>query len=306
MGQSQGPAGAHGQRSVTIGQRAFVLLQHVLPKVLLTRFGGLMSTQRFRPLVRFIIRRFIAHYGVAMHEAANPDPDAYGSFNEFFTRRLRDDARPEPDDPLALAGPCDGTVSECGPLDGTRVLQAKGVTYAAADLLGDAALAERFRDGSFATLYLSPRDYHRVHMPADGVLERMLYVPGGLYSVNPATVAARRGLFARNERVVSVFRHPGGSSFAVILVGAMVVGGIRTRWAGRVTPRSREPWNLVADAPVHLARGEEMGLFELGSTVILMFQGRKVGWDASLAPGVPVRVNAPVGRWLEPRTASDA
>ncbi|HSG88997.1 MAG TPA: archaetidylserine decarboxylase [Pseudomonadales bacterium] len=289
---------------MTFGQRAFLLLQHLLPKVLLTRFGGFVAGLRIRALRRFVIRRFIAHYGVAMHEAANPDPDAYGSFNEFFTRRLREDARPMPATAAEIASPCDGTVSEAGPLDGTRVLQAKGVTYAAADLLGDAALAERFRDGAFATIYLSPRDYHRVHMPADGVLERMIYVPGGLYSVNPATVAARRGLFARNERIVSVFRHPSGASFAMVLVGAMVVGGIRTTWAGRVTPRSAEPWNMVADAPVKLARGDEMGLFELGSTVILIFEGGSVGWRPELAPGAPIRLGRTIGRWLEPRAAA--
>lgn len=283
---------------MTLGERAFLLLQHLLPKTLLTRFGGFVAGLEIRWLSRFIIRRFIDHYDVAMHEAANPDPLAYRSFNEFFTRRLRDDVRPMPEDPGDVAAPCDGTLSECGPLDGTRMLQAKGVHYSCAELLGDASLGESFRDGSLATIYLSPRDYHRVHMPADGVLERMIYVPGGLYSVNPATVAARPGLFARNERVVCVFRSPVRGRFAVVLVGAMIVGGIRTSWAGRITPRTGEPWRMVADAPVRLGRGDEMGLFELGSTVILLFEGGRVGWRPELAPGTPVRLGRPIGRLL--------
>jgi len=290
---------------VSPGDRAFVLLQGLVPQVLLTRFAGFMANRRARWLRQFLIRRFIATYDVAMDEAANPDPDAYGSFNEFFTRRLRADARPLPADPGAVVSPCDGTLSAYGPLDGSRLIQAKGVPYRAEDLLGEPSLADCFRDGSFATVYLSPRDYHRVHMPADGVLERMIYLPGGLFSVNPATVRARKGLFNRNERLVCVFRSPTLGRFAMVLVGAMIVGGIRTSWAGRITPRSSEGWRITAEARVRIGRGEEMGLFELGSTVILLFEGGRVGWDPQLESGARLRMGAAVARTLEPRREQD-
>ena len=281
---------------MTPGQRAFVWLQHLLPQKLLTAFAGAFARRQVPLLSGLAIRLFIRLFRVDMTQSACSDPGAYRSFNAFFTRALIDDARPLAAAP-ALLCPCDGVVSECGPLDGTRLLQVKGVSYRAADLLADPALAENFRDGSFATIYLTPADYHRVHMPTDGYLERMLYVPGSLYSVNPATVAGRPGLFARNERVVSSFRGEDGH-FAMVLVGAMIVGGIRTRWAGRVTPRTAEPWQMAADARVLLERGDEMGLFELGSTVVLLFPGGTVALDPDLAPGRRVRMGEAIGRML--------
>ena len=289
--------GAPGPRRA----RAFLLLQRLLPRTLLTRVAGTLSRlRRPAPLRRLAIRLFVRHYGVDMSEAANPDPDAYESFEAFFTRRLRDDARSWDEDRLALSSPCDGTVSQCGRLDGRRLLQAKGRPYTADALLADPNLAEAFTGGSFATLYLSPRDYHRVHMPQDAVLERMAYVPGGLWSVNELTVTARRGLFARNERLVCVFR--GASSrFAMVLVGALVVGGIRTTWAGRITPRTAEPWQLTTEARVAFRRGDEMGLFELGSTVILLYPDASLAWSPALEAGAPVRLGQTIGRFLEAR-----
>ncbi len=282
---------------MTLRQRAFLGLQHLLPKTLLTRLAGAFARRRIPLLTPWVMRTFIRAYGVNMEEAAQPDPAAYPTFNAFFTRPLHSAARPLAPPP-ALLCPCDGAVSEAGALDGDRLLQAKGVTYTTAQLLGDASLAESFRGGSFATLYLAPRDYHRVHMPADGVLESMTYLPGGLYSVNPATAAARPGLFARNERVVTTFLGA-GDRFAVVLVGAMIVGGIRTPWAGRVTPRSAESWRMRADTPLLYARGSEMGTFELGSTVILLFPQGRARLDDALIPGRKVRMGEAIGEVYE-------
>lgn len=278
---------------MTPGQRAFLWLQYLLPRVLLTRLMGALSRPAIPLLTPLVIRCLIRFFRIDMSEAAEPDPAAYASVNAFFTRRLRPGVRPLAAAP-ALLCPCDGRVSEAGSLDGGRLLQAKGIHYSAADLLGDAALAESFHGGSFATLYLAPADYHRVHMPADGVLEGMRYQPGGLFSVNTATVAARRGLFARNERVICHFRGA-GESFVMVLVGAMMVGGIRTPWAGRVTPRSAEPWQMRTGQPPVCARGSEMGTFEFGSTVILLFPPQRVALDPALKPGRKLRMGEAIG-----------
>ena len=283
---------------MTLGQRAFLWLQHLLPKTLLTQLAGAFARRSIPLLTPFVMRQFIRAYEVNMAEAAQPDPAAYPTFNAFFTRPLRAGARPLARPP-ALLCPCDGAVSEAGSLDGDRLLQAKGVTYTAAQLLGDANLAESYRGGSFATIYLAPSDYHRVHMPADGMLQSMGYLPGGLYSVNPATAAARPGLFARNERVVATFLGA-GDRFSMVLVGAMIVGGIRTPWAGRVTPRSSEPWQMAADTRRFCARGSEMGTFELGSTVILLFPPGRAQFDANLTPGRKVRMGEAIGEVFEP------
>lgn len=283
---------------MTPSQRAFLWLQYLLPKTLLTRLAGAFARRRIPWLTPWVMRRFIQAYDVDMEEAAEPDPAAYPTFNAFFTRPLRKGVRPLAPPP-ALLCPCDGAVSEAGSLDGDRLLQAKGVTYTAAELLGDPGLAESFHGGSFATLYLAPRDYHRVHMPADGMLESMAYLPGGLYSVNPTTAAARTGLFARNERVVTTFQGA-GDRFAMVLVGAMIVGGIRTPWSGRVTPHSAEPWRLTADSRRFCPRGSEMGTFELGSTVILIFPRGRARLDETLTPGRKVRMGEAIGTVPEP------
>ena len=289
----------------TPGARGFLLLQRLVPQLLLTRLAGAFARARLGPLTQLAIRLFVRRYGVVLAEAEAADPRAYERFNEFFTRPLRAGVRPIDGDPATVSSPCDGAVSEAAPLDGTRLLQVKGVHYRAEELLGDAALAARFAGGSFATLYLSPRDYHRVHMPLDGTLERMSYVPGPLFSVNPATVEARPGLFARNERVVCSFRGPQGP-FVMVLVGAMIVGGIRTVWAGRVTPRTTEPWRLALETPVTLRRGEEMGRFELGSTVILLHPPGQVAWDPGLLPEARVQVGAAIGRLAGPGPGAGA
>ncbi|MBU6257766.1 MAG: phosphatidylserine decarboxylase [Burkholderiales bacterium] len=278
------------------GERVAVLLQHALPKQALTRLGGIVARARGGAATTALIRWFITRYGVDMAEAAAPDPAAYRSFNEFFTRALAPGARP-----LAAADwicPVDGAISQFGAIGGDRIFQAKGHDYSATALLGgDAALAAQFRDGHYATLYLSPRDYHRIHMPAAGRLRRMVHVPGALYSVNPATARGVPGLFARNERVVCVFDGACGP-WALVLVGATIVGSMATVWHGVVNPprpgRLRE-WSYQGSA-VELARGQEMGRFLLGSTVVLLLPAGGLEFESTWAPGGAVRMGQAMAR----------
>ena len=271
----------------------FVILQHLLPKLALTRLAGALASHEGGALTRLVIERFIRHYGVDMAEALQPDPARYRSFNDFFTRALRPDARPLAD--RALVCPVDGAVSQLGPIDDGRILQAKGHLYTAHALLaGDATLARRFRDGQFATIYLSPRDYHRIHMPCDGQLQQMVYVPGSLYSVNPTTVAGVPGLFARNERVICVFEAPWGP-WVLVLVGATIVGSMATTWHGVVNPPRPGRvchWQYPAtgDKAVSLARGDEMGRFLLGSTVVMLFPPGAPELSSDWQPGQAVRM----------------
>jgi phosphatidylserine decarboxylase len=254
-----------------VSDRLAVLPQYLLPQKALTVFAGWVAGGRWGAVTTAIIRRFIRRYQVNMSEAANPDPASYATFNEFFTRALKEGARP-----LAAASyvcPVDGAISQFGAIERDQIFQAKGHSYSTTALLGgDAALAAQFEDGSFATLYLSPRDYHRIHMPCDGVLERMIYVPGALFSVNPTTARGVPGLFARNERVVCVFDTARGP-MVLVLVGATIVGSMATVWHGVVNPpRSRavREWRY-ADRKVQLKQGEEMGRFLLGSTVVMLW-----------------------------------
>ena len=255
----------------------FVALQHVLPKLALTIFAGWVAHWRGGRITHAIIEWFVAKYQVNMAEAADTDISHYASFNDFFTRALRTDARPLADAPFVC--PVDGAISQLGPIQGHQVFQAKGHNYSTQALVGgDAALAAQFQDGAFATIYLSPKDYHRIHMPSAGRLRRMMHVPGELFSVNPATARGVPGLFARNERVVCVFDMPAdeGTSpkqFVLVLVGATIVGSMATVWHGLVNPprtgRLRE-WTYDEQA-IHLKQGDEMGRFLLGSTVVLLW-----------------------------------
>lgn len=287
-----------------MSDRLRVLPQYLLPKQALTRVMGALARRESGGATTWVIRRFIARYGVDMHEAAEPDPAAYASFNAFFTRALKPGARPLADAPLVC--PVDGAISQFGPVEQGRLLQAKGHHYTTAALLGgDAALAGRFHDGRFATLYLSPRDYHRIHMPCAGRLLRMIHVPGELFSVNPTTARGVPGLFARNERVVCVFEGTGAvrGPFALVLVGATIVGSMATAWHGVVNPpRSRQlrEWRYE-DGQIRLAQGEEMGRFLLGSTVVLLFardalDGRAPAFDPAWAPGLGVRLGQAMAR----------
>lgn len=271
--------------------RLAVLPQYLLPKQALTTLVGRLAAARLGCLTRWVIRRFIARYRVDMAEAATPDIAAYGSFNEFFTRALADGARPLSS--ARLICPVDGSVSQLGRIDRDWIVQAKRHRYSTTALLGgDATLAERFRDGHFATLYLSPRDYHRIHMPATGRLLRMMHVPGSLFSVNPGTARAVPGLFARNERVVCVFESEQGTPFAMVLVGATIVGSVATVWHGVVTPPrlgTVREWNY-AQQDIVLGRGQEMGRFLLGSTVVMLFPAGPLCFNPDWHPGALVRM----------------
>ena len=257
--------------SPTFSDRLAVLPQYLIPKQALTVFAGWVAGGQWGGVTTAIINWFVKRYNVNMAEAANPDTASYNSFNTFFTRPLRADARPLAAAPLV--SPVDGAISQCGPIAGDRVFQAKGHSYSTQALLGgDAALAAEFQDGQFATLYLSPRDYHRIHMPCAGQLKRMVYVPGELFSVNPTTARGVTGLFARNERVVCVFDGEFGP-FVMVLVGATIVGSMATVWHGVVNPPrpgAVREWAYEM-GNIALAQGEEMGRFLLGSTVVMLF-----------------------------------
>ena len=278
-----------------MSDRLAVIAQYLLPKQALTQFGGLVASFKGGALTTRLIRWFVGRYKVNMAEAADPDIRSYASFNEFFTRALKVDARP-----LAKADlvcPVDGAISQFGAITRDRIFQAKGHHYSTTALLGgDAELAAKFQDGSFATLYLSPKDYHRIHMPCEGRLVRMLHVPGALFSVNPVTAHGVPGLFARNERVLCVFESARGP-FVLVLVGATIVGSMATVWHGVVNPpraRKLRQWNYH-DKPVVLAQGQEMGRFLLGSTVVLLFPKGRMQFNPRWAAGRSVRLGELMG-----------
>ncbi|WP_434656815.1 archaetidylserine decarboxylase [Chromobacterium violaceum] len=274
-----------------MSERLFVLSQHLLPKLALTRLAGRFAGWKGGGITTAAIRRFIARYNVDMGEAADSDPAAYATFNDFFTRALKPGVRPVAD--ARLVCPVDGAVSQLGAIDSGRIFQAKGRDYSATALLaGDADLAARFADGHFATIYLSPRDYHRIHMPCAGRLLEMTYVPGDLYSVNPATARGVDRLFARNERVVCVFEDEQGQPFAMVLVGATIVGSMATVWHGVVNPPRRpavEKWDYRGQ-DIRLAQGEEMGRFLLGSTVVLLYPAGPLKFNPQWQAASPVRM----------------
>ena len=270
--------------------RLAVAPQYLLPKQALTAFGGVVARWQGGAATTAIIRWFVGKYGVNMAEAAEPDIARYNSFNDFFTRALKPGARP-----LAtsdLVSPVDGAISQFGAIEGEQIFQAKGHRYSSTALLGgDATLAAPFNGGHFATLYLSPKDYHRIHMPCAGRLTRMIHVPGELFSVNPTTALGVAGVFARNERVVCVFENERGP-WVLVLVGATIVGSMATVWHGVVNPprpgKLRE-WHY-ADRDVRLAQGEEMGRFLLGSTVVLLFPPGPLRFNPAWGPGGAVRL----------------
>ena len=273
-----------------MSDRLSVLPQYFLPKKALTQLMGRLANLQAGSTTTAVIKWFIQRYQVDMSEAANPDPAAYPSFNAFFTRALRPGARP-----LAQADwlcPVDGAISQLGPIQGEQIFQAKGHHYSTQALVGgDAQLAAQFQDGKFATIYLSPRDYHRIHMPCAGKLLRMIHVPGELFSVNPTTARGVPGLFARNERVVCVFEGPFGP-FVMVLVGATIVGSMATVWHGIVNPprtgKIRE-WNY-AQQDVQLAQGAEMGRFLLGSTIVLLTPKSDMQFNTEWQTAKPVRL----------------
>ncbi|MEF9965438.1 MAG: archaetidylserine decarboxylase [Comamonas sp.] len=275
--------------------RFAVLPQYLLPKKWMTATAGKLASAELGGATTAFIRWFVARYQVNMDEAAQPDIAQYPSFNAFFTRELRDGARPMAQADLVC--PVDGAISQCGAIAQDQIFQAKGHSYSTTALLGgDAQLAAQFNNGQFATIYLSPRDYHRIHMPLRAKLQKMVYVPGDLFSVNPLTARGVPGLFARNERVVCVFESRIGP-VVMVLVGATIVGSMYTTWHGQVNPpRSRKvrSWDYQTQ-PIVLEQGDEMGRFLLGSTIVLLLPEGKSAFNADWAAGKPVQLGETMG-----------
>ncbi len=279
--------------------RLFILSQYLLPHHLLSRAIGCIAECRATWLKNPLINWFVKQYQVDMSEAQVEDPTAYENFNAFFTRALKDGARPLDETPGTVLCPADGAVSQLGPIEHGRLFQAKGHSFSAVELLGgDTERAAPFMGGEFATIYLSPKDYHRVHMPLAGTLKEMVYVPGRLFSVNQTTAENVPELFARNERLVCIFDTERGP-MAVVLVGAMIVAAIETVWAGQVAPPARllktTRYDAASRAPVELAKGAELGRFKLGSTAIVLFGPNQVKWAEHMVAGSATRMGERLG-----------
>ena len=277
----------------TYWQRAKVAFQYIMPQLYLTQLAGWFAQQKWGAVTHFVIKAFAKKYNVDMSEAKKENFSDYESFNQFFIRELKDDARKINENPTALCLPADGRVSQIGHIDDERLLQAKGHFFSLSDLLaGDEELVNTFKNGEFATIYLSPRDYHRVHMPCDATLRKMIYVPGDLFSVNPFLAKHVPNLFARNERVICVFDTAFGP-MVQILVGATITASMSTVWAGVINPpRTGEVkvWTYQGDSAIKLTKGQEMGAFQLGSTVINLFPANSVTLAEHLEVDVPVRM----------------
>ncbi|WP_435928057.1 archaetidylserine decarboxylase [Dryocola sp. BD613] len=281
-------------------------LQYILPKLWLTRLAGWGASKRAGWLTKLVIDLFVKYYKVNMAEAQKPDTASYRTFNDFFIRPLRDEVRPVNTDPNILVMPADGVISQLGRIEEDKILQAKGHNYSMEALLaGNYLMADLFRNGSFVTTYLSPRDYHRVHMPCNGILREMIYVPGDLFSVNHLTAQNVPNLFARNERVICLFDTEFGP-MAQILVGATIVGSIETVWAGTITPPREgviKRWTWPAgesEGSIALLKGQEMGRFKLGSTVINLFAAGKVNLAEQLQSLSVTRIGEPLAVSTEP------
>lgn len=274
----------------------FTIAQFILPHHLLSRLAGYIAECSWPWLKNAMIKKFIRTYRVNMAEAADPDPESYLCFNEFFTRKLKSGARRFPTHKFDIACPADGAISQIGGIEQGRIFQAKGYDFSTRELLGGSQqLADQFEDGEFATIYLSPKDYHRVHMPVGGTLKQMIYVPGRLFSVSPLTVNQIPRLFARNERMVAHFETEHGP-MAMVMVGAMIVASIETVWAGMVTPPKRQLQRFDYGEAISLQKGDEMGRFKLGSTVILLFGKDMISWDKALRADQTVSMGQTLGR----------
>ena len=276
----------------------FALAQHITPQKTLSRVIGQIAECENTWIKNTFINNFIKKYNVDMNEAIEPNPQAYKNFNAFFTRAIKPELRPIASDEKDIACPADGAISQLGDIEYGTLLQAKGSTYSLTSLLGgDAELSNQFIGGKFATVYLSPKDYHRVHMPLDGKLVKMIHVPGKLFSVNKVTAEQIPNVFARNERTVCIFETSVGP-MAVILVGAMIVASIETIWAGQVTPFNKNvvTWDYDKLSQVTLKKGDEMGRFKLGSTAIVLFGPNANDWESSLEATSPTSMGMPFGK----------
>lgn len=281
----------------------FVILQYLLPHHLLSRLVALLANSRWALVKNPFIYLFMRHFKVDLGEALIQDYRQFETFNAFFTRQLLDNARPVADDDNVIVCPADGAVSQLGEIQDHLLFQAKGISYSAMDLLGgDQQEAETFRNGSFVTVYLSPRDYHRVHMPIAGTLRKTIYIPGRLFSVNRKTTERVRGLFTRNERLACFFETPAGP-MAMVLVGAMIVAGIETVWAGHVCPNHHDDRTTdysSKNPPVKLDKGAEMGRFKLGSTVILLFGPEAINLEKEVEADSTVKLGQEIARLRRP------
>jgi phosphatidylserine decarboxylase len=285
----------------TLGDTLFALLQHLLPKHLMSRAIYAITRSRQPWLRNLVLRIFLRGFQIDMSVAIEPDPYRYPHFNAFFTRALKPDARPIAPEGDAIVSPVDGTVSQCGPIAHDSIVQAKGRDYSLTELLGgDAARAARYLGGTFACIYLAPYNYHRIHMPLSGTVRETIYVPGDLFSVNASTARSVPRVFARNERVACDFAasESGGTDFAMVFVGALHVGSIETTWCGEVNPPPRPrkaPQSLAAGIGTVLAKGAEAGRFNMGSTVILVFPPKRAAFDTKLQPGTVVTMGEKIG-----------
>ena len=281
--------------TASLGDRLFALVQLCLPTRMLSSLAFRITRSQRPWLKRRLIAAVMRKFGISLAEACVKDPEEFVSFNHFFTRALAPGARPLDPRPGAWLSPVDGAVSELGDITQDRIFQAKGKHYLASELLGSTERAEPFLGGQFCTIYLSPRDYHRIHMPIAGHLDSVHHVPGRLFSVNPATVRAMPRLFARNERLALHFSTAAGP-LALVMVGATLVGSMETVWTGRVTPpHSRRALAPQIDGPRDIAAGAEMGRFNMGSTVILLTGPGAIAWDEGLAAGSPLRMGQGLG-----------
>ena len=277
--------------------KLFIALQYLIPQRLLSRAAGLLAETSIAWIKNPFTQWFVRQYGVNMSEAIIEDPCAYPSFNAFFTRALKEGARPINTDKNTIVSPADGAISQLGDIENGRIFQAKGQDFSLTELLGgNVELAKPFMAGKFATVYLSPKDYHRVHMPYAGKLKSMVHVPGDLFSVNTVTAANVPRLFARNERTVCIFDTDIGP-MAVVLVGAMIVASIETVWAGQTTPLKREikTTHYAQNNKVELEKGEEMGRFKLGSTAVILFGKDTINWDEHYQAGTATIMGAKIG-----------
>ena len=278
--------------------KLFVLSQYITPQLGVSNLAGRLADSDSSPALKNrVIKWFIGRYGVDMSEATETDPEAYPTFNAFFTRALKPGIRPLADGEKTLVSPVDGAISQLGQVTGDRVFQAKGQSFSLSELLGgEEATTAPFTSGEFSTIYLSPKDYHRIHMPMAGTLRQMIHVPGKLFSVNPVTAENVPNLFARNERVVCIFDTDSGP-MAMVLVGAMIVGSVETRWAGVVVPGSRQVTSTryEGEQAISFEKGEEMGRFRLGSTVIMVMPKGAVTWNSDQVAGKTVRMGEAFG-----------
>jgi phosphatidylserine decarboxylase len=276
----------------------FAFAQHISPQKTLSRTIGCIAECENLWIKNTFISQFVKKYQVDMSEAVNSDPLSYHNFNDFFTRAIRSELRPICEQENSIACPADGAVSQLGEIEHGTLLQAKGHTYSLTSLLGgDASLSNQFLGGSFATVYLSPKDYHRVHMPLTGKLTKMIHIPGKLFSVNKVTAEQIPSVFARNERTVCIFDTEAGP-MAVILVGAMIVASIETTWAGQVTPFNKNvvTWDYSELNKIEIKKGEEMGRFKLGSTAIVLFGKNAVKWEESIQAETPTKMGMHFGQ----------